>query len=118
MIANHVFAALAPLVPDERVYPHVAPLDTPRPYIEFFQVGGKVQSFIDKAMPSKRNARIQVEVTADDGDQATALIYAVEDALVQLTTMQVEALGAHINRDEPELNLFGRQQDFSCWADR
>jgi hypothetical protein len=118
VIREKLFAALVPLVPDERVFPGGAPLDTPRPYITYRQVGGEAVDFIDKATPSKRNARVQVNVWSDDGDEATALIYAVEDALRAVPGLQTTPLGAHFDRDEPDLNLYGRQQDFSVWADR
>lgn len=117
MIAEKVFTALSPLF-EARVFPGKAELDTPRPYATYRQVGGQAMSFIDKARPSKIHGRIQIMVFAESRDEATMLMYAVEDRLVADTTMQAEPIGAHVDRDDLELEYSGVQQDYSIWADR
>lgn len=116
MIATKLFAALAPLF-DGRVYPGTVPFDTPKPYITYVQVGGEDPSFIDGALHNKEHARMQLNLWHEDDELARNLIRQVRNTLVQATTMTARPIGAYIDRNEPDLGLFGKQQDFSIWAE-
>jgi hypothetical protein len=118
VISHQVFAALAPLVA-ERVFPGNPEFDTPRPFICYAFTGGDPVQFLDKSRGSKRNARIQVHVWADDFDQAEALMYAAEDALCGASGMDCSPLGEHRDADPPPGLLYaGKTQEFDVWADR
>ena len=113
-----ITTALTPLVAAGSVYPDIGPVNAPRPYITYQQAGGESVSFMERALPSKENARIQVSVYADTRAAAKALIKQVEAALAAATAFQATALGASIGTYEQDTKLYGSLQDFSVWSDR
>jgi len=114
-IEADIFATLKSLVTN-RVYRDITPqTDTALPRITFQQVGGQGVNFVDPTVPSKKNARFQVNVWAADRDAAAALSRQVEDALRVATILQTTVLGAPVAVHEPELGLYGTRQDFSFW---
>lgn len=101
-----------------RVYPDVAP-DAPQlPYITFQQVGGEVLNFLDRTLPSKLNARMQVNVWAATRLEACALAQQVEELFQLSLTLQASPLGAAVADFEEVGKLYGFRQDFSVWVDR
>jgi len=113
-IETALFAALRGLVGD-RVYPDVAPENSARPYITYQQAGGDAVNFVESTVPSKKNARMQVNVWADTRLQATTMGDLVEDALRTLTALQPTVLGAAIATYDEETKLRGTLQYFSLW---
>ena len=113
-IETALFAALRGLVAD-RVFPDVAPENTPRPYITYQQTGGDAVNFVENTIPSKKNARMQINVWADTRLQATAMCGSVEDALRTLVSLQPTVLGAAIATYDDETKLRGTLQYFSLW---
>lgn len=113
-IETALFAALRGLVAD-RVFPDVAPENTPRPYITYQQTGGDAVNFVEGTIPSKKNARMQINVWADTRLQATAMGGSVEDALRTLVSLQPTVLGAAIATYDDETKLRGTLQYFSLW---
>lgn len=99
-----------------RVFPDFAPTDTVKPYITYQQIGGAAPSFIEGALPSIRNARMQVNVWAATRSEATALMLLVESSLVATKTALPES--ALIAANDDDLGVRGCMQDFSIWADR
>lgn len=110
-----LFDALKGLV-SNRVYPDVAPEGAARPYITYQQVGGAGVNFLDPTVPSKKNARIQVNVWADTRMAAGDLSRQVEDALRTTVALQTTVLSAAVALHEPETKLRGTRQDFSVWS--
>lgn len=110
--------ALAALVAPGSVYPDLAPIDAPRPYITYQQVGGVPVVFLEHAMPSKKNGSYQINVWAENRAAAKALILQVESAMVLATAFQADAKSGVIDTYEPDTKLYGSQQDFSVWSDR
>lgn len=115
-LESAMFDALQALV-EGRVYPDVAPENTPRPYFTYQQVGGRAVNFVDSALPSKKNARVQVNVWAETRLQASALGRQAEDTLRVIPALQTTALSALVAVYEPETQLRGTRQDFSVWFD-
>ena len=109
-----IFNALQTLVVN-RVYPDVAPIGTVRPYVTYQQIGGQSVNFIDTAVPSKANARFQVNVWADTRAAAALLAGQVEQALRTAATLQTTVMGQPVATYEPDTLLFGTRQDFSFW---
>ena len=101
-----------------RVFPDWAPSDTPRPFAICQQVGGESVNFVDNTTPSKRNARVQINVWADSRLAATSLAKQVEDALILAANMQARPLGALIALHDADIEAYGAQQDFNVWAPR
>jgi hypothetical protein len=111
-VETEIFNALKALV-NNRVFPDVAPENTVRPYITYQQVGGQGVNFVDPTAPSKKNARIQINVWADKRSDAAILSRQVEDTLRNVS--QATVLGAPVAIYEPETKLRGTRQDFSFW---
>ena len=116
-VEENIVALLGPLV-SNRVYPDTAPAGEPRPHITFQQVGGESIHFMERAVPSKKNGRFQVNVWSDTRLEAADLALQVENAFLTATTMQATPLGSPIALHEDDLNFYGTQQDFSIWSDR
>ena len=110
-----IFDALQGLV-DTRVYPDFAPENTDRPYITYQQVGGDSINFLQQVVPSKANARFQVNVWADTRQAASDMALQAETALRMAADLQTIVLGAPVALYEPELNFYGTRQDFSVWS--
>jgi hypothetical protein len=102
-----------------RVFPGVAPEGTVTPYITYHSPGGgQAVNFVDGTQPSKKNARIQVNVW--DKSLATALQIAqrAETAMrAAAPTLSTTVLSDQACRYEEETKLHGTYQFFSCWAD-
>jgi len=113
-IESTLYAALQSMVVG-RVFPDVAPFATVRPYLTYQQVGGQSVNFIDPTLPSKANARFQVNVWADTRAEAAALSRQVEQALRSASALQTTVLGQPVASYEPEMLLYGTRQDFSFW---
>ena len=111
-----IFTLLGALV-SNRVSPDVAPPGTEKPYITYQQVGGDVVSFMETAMPSKRNGRFQINVWDTTRLSASALMRQAEVALVTSTALRAEVLGGAVSTYEEETQLYGSRQFFSIWFD-
>lgn len=115
MIEPSIVTALGALV-SNRVYPDVAPAGVALPYITYQQVGGEAVSFIEATKPSKKNARIQINVWSTTRSEAMNLIRDAEDTLI-LATLYGEPQGAAVARYDEDAKLYGAMQDFSFWFD-
>lgn len=101
-----------------RVYRDRAPQTvTALPRITFVRVGGVSINFLDSAtLPSKRNARVQVNVWDATRDGANALALQVDNALRAYLSLQTEVLGEPVSLAVDDQELYGTMQDFSVWA--
>lgn len=109
-----IFDSLRALVND-RVFPDVAPENTPRPYITYQQVGGESVNFVDATVPTKKNGRWQISLWCDTRLEAADLSRVIEDTLRVVPALQATVLGAPIARYDEETKLRGTMQDFSFW---
>lgn len=98
-----------------RVFRGTAPIGTEQPYVTYQRLGGQSVNFVDNAVPSMRNALVQVNVWGGDPDD---LIQQVELKLRSATDMQARPQGESRDADEPDMGLVGASQDFDIWADR
>lgn len=98
-----------------RVYPDIGPEGVEKPYITWQQVGGEPINFVGPGTPSKKNARVQVNVWAATRLDADQMAIQVEDTLRAATALQTTVLGSPMADYEPETKLRGSMQDFSLW---
>lgn len=101
-----------------RAFPDFAPTSTTRPYVTYQQIGGEVVNYLGREVPSKRNARFQVNVWADTRASATSTAQSIEDAIRLSTRFQASpesALTADFDADFP---VYSARQDFNIWGDR
>jgi Protein of unknown function (DUF3168) len=112
-----IYTALKSLV-NNRVYRDIAPQTViALPRITFQQVGGDAVNFLDPTVPSKKNARFQVNCWGERRDDVMALARDVEDTLRAYTVLQATVLGAPVALYEEETRLYGAMQDYSFWFD-
>lgn len=116
-VEAQIFTALGPLVAN-RVYPDVAPIGAARPFIVFSQVGGESISFLDSTLPDKKHGRFQIDVYADSRAVCAATALQVEAAMLAAGVFICKPLGAPVSTYEPDVLIFGSQQDFSIYSTR
>ena len=116
-VESIVFAALKDLVASAngayRCYADIAPTDTQRPYITYQQVGGQAPNTLG-GLSAVRNARMQVNVWADNRIGASSLMAQARGALTDAIRPCVP-IGAPVSVYEPDTHLYGARLDFSIW---
>lgn len=113
-VESVLYAALSPLV-SARVYPDIAPQGVLAPYITYQQVGGESVAFLEPGVPSKKNARMQINVWAETRLAANVLARQVEDLMLVTMSLQPTALGSFTAMQDEDSSLYGTRQDFSLW---
>lgn len=98
-----------------RVYPDVAPTDTPRPYVTWQQIGGDVINPLNNEPPGKRNASIQINVWSETRAEAISVINQIEDAMRVATAFLARPQAAAFNDYDHDMKRYGSQQEFSIW---
>lgn len=116
-IEQRVFELLRGFV-GGRVYPDVAPLDAPTPYITYQRVGGRADTYLGPELAGTKHARVQISIWGPDRLAVSSLADDVEDAFHTTRTMTAGPLGAAVSVYEDDTKLYGSRQDFSCWYDR
>lgn len=103
-----------------RVFPGGAPLDTPRPFLTWEQIGGDSLRYIEGTAAPQRLALLQINLWAATKAQAISLILAIEEALCTAPAFTASPNGAHQGRyeDAVEPPLYGAQQDFTVLGAR
>lgn len=115
-LESELVTVLQTVIP--RVYPDSAPAKTALPYCVYHQIGGEAPTFLDNAVPSKRNALIQIDIYYATRGAAKTAMLAVESALTLATSFQARPVGAMRGTLDDESDIRGASQDFSVWADR
>lgn len=100
-----------------RVYPDVAPTNTPRPYITWQQIGGLPVAWADKSTTPGGNAWVQINVWANTRIEAGELRKQVEDALILFAGFEARPQDSGTAQHEPDLTppAYGFRQDFDIW---
>jgi hypothetical protein len=101
-----------------KVFPDTAPPGEATPYIVYTQIGGEAPTFLEKAVPDKENALIQIEYWAATRLETKTKIKAIEQALVTATAFQASPVGAARAMYSDDVGLRGMSQDFTIWATR
>ncbi|MFT0167486.1 DUF3168 domain-containing protein [Paraburkholderia mimosarum] len=113
-----VFGALKSLVANGdgtcRCYPDIGPALATRPYITYQAVGGKSANYLNNTTAAQQNARIQVNVWADDRATANSLMQSVINALCP-PPIEATNIGAPASTWEFDTKLYGSRLDFSIW---
>jgi len=119
LLEEALFSVLSPLVAG-RVFPDVAPMDTPRPYVTYQQIGGDSVAYVGKDRPNIENALVQINVWGNARLEVSALRRSIEDELVAAVAFEARPSGASSSRHEPDMSppAFGARQDFSIWIAR
>lgn len=117
-LEQNIYARISPLC--ARVYPDVAPIGATQPYVTWQQVGGTSDTFIDSALPSKRNAEVQVNVWGATRQSVNDLMLSIESAFVTSPTAEFCAspTGAFVADYDIDNLIFSARQDFTIWNNR
>lgn len=116
-VEEHIYALLKDLV-SGRVFPDVADIATPRPYITYQQIGGDVPTYTEQSLTNKANGIFQINVFADSRMSAKSVAGQVEESLIASSALQVAIDSAPRSTYDEDMNLFGTMQDFNIWSDR
>lgn len=116
-IEADLFNAVQTLVAG-RVYPDLAPDAVVVPYVVYQQIGGESVSFLERAVPDKKNGRFQVAVWSTSRAEASALSLQIEAALVASTAFDAKPIGDRTAVYDRDAALRGTRQDFSIWSAR
>lgn len=117
MIEKAIYDLLKGMV-GGRVYPDVAPLNAPMPYITYQQVGGRSVTYLGRDLPGTLHAHMQVNVWGPDRLAVAGLARNIQDAFILTPSITTEPLGAPVSVYEEDTKLYGSRQEFSCWYDR
>ena len=112
-LETDIVALLGPLV-GGRCYSDESPDGAALPFIVYQGVGGQVVEFMEQAIGSEENIRLQVVVWSRTRLEANAIIRQARAAIIG-STMQVSTLGAAAWLSNEPLKLRGARQDFSIW---
>lgn len=88
-----LFALLSGVTP--RVFPDFAPTATPRPYVTFQQIGGRVLNQVANVAPGVRNAMVQINVWSNTRAEAMQVMYAIEAAMCTTSAFTADRAGRH-----------------------
>lgn len=116
-VEEAIYAVLGPLV-GGRVFPDVAPLDTPKPYITYSQVGGQSISYVENTVPDLKHGRFQFDMWCATRKACSALALQVESTLILSNALIARPEGAFTSRHDPDLNIYSAMQDFSIHSPR
>lgn len=98
-----------------RVYPDFAPVRTPRPYVTFQQIGGRVINPLANDAPGRRNAEMQITVWSNTRAESLQISRAIEDAMRAASAFQATPIAAAVADYDADIPVYGCRQDFSCW---
>jgi hypothetical protein len=107
-----LYTVLSAVTP--QVFPDFAPVDTPRPYATFQQIGGGVLNLVDNSPPGVRLPDVQVNVWADTRAEAMSVIRAIEDAMRAATAFTAIPSGDAMCDFDADVPVYGAHQDFRC----
>lgn len=111
-----LIGALDPLVAG-RVFPDVGPENVERPYITYQQVGGEPVNFLGGEVPSKSNARVQINVWGVSRQSVKEVARQAEAVLRATSGLSATVLTTGMGVYEPDTKLYGSMQDFSFWTE-
>lgn len=95
-------------------YPDYAPVDTPRPYGTFQQIGGPVINPIGGEASGLRSVEVQINVWSDTRAQARTLIRAVEAAMRAATAFDADPMAEPVDDFDADIPVYGSLQSFMC----
>ena len=123
-----LFSVLGPLVVG-RVFPDVAPLDTPKPYVTYQLIGGPSTRWLDGTAADKVRDLVQINVWGARRADVKQLARQIEDAmcasqLVTDTSFVAQPAGqarsdhSDMQLDDAPQGVFGSIQDFNVISKR
>lgn len=113
---SNLVALLKTLCP--RVFPDVAPYETPTPYITFQHIGGTPLRHLDNTPGGVRHTMLQVNTWAATRAEALTLCRAIEEALCASTDFTAKPDSEPIGDVDGDTDRRGCLQDFSIWSGR
>lgn len=96
-----------------RVFPTVAPIGTPKPYVVFQQMGGWVINPLDNSVPGLKNARMLIKVWGTDPQEVFLLSDQIEDAMRGAAGFKAHPDAARYSDYDSDLTLHMSEQEYS-----
>jgi hypothetical protein len=116
-VESDIFNAIKGLC-GNRAFPDAAPFTTARPYVTYTQVGGDPLSYLDDAVPDRKNGRFQFNAWGDTRLQCSTLMLQIEAAMITAAAFQARPVSAPNSSYDHDMLIYGSQQDFSVWSSR
>lgn len=113
---SDLVALLKTLCP--RVFPDVAPYDTPTPYITYQHIGGEPMRYLANDAANLRHTMLQINTWAATRAEALNLSRAIEEALCASTAFTARPDSEPIGDVDGDTDRRGCLQDYSIWAPR
>jgi len=113
---SDLVALLKTLCP--RVFPDVAPYETPTPYVTFQHIGGEPLRYVENTPTGIRHTMVQINVWSATRAEALTLIRAIEEALCASTAFTARPDSEPIGDVDGDTDRRGCLQDFSIWGPR
>lgn len=110
---SDLYAVLNAVAPGG-VYPDFAPVDTPRPYVTWQQIGGPSLNPLGGEASGLRSVEIQVNVWSDTRVQARTLIRAIEAAMRAATAFDADPMSEPVDDFDADIPVYGSLQSFMC----
>lgn len=108
---NTLLKAICP-----RVFPDLAELGTPLPFVTWQGVGGESISFLDNTTGDKRNTLMQINAFSTTRMQALQIIRDVENAMRATPAFICKPMGEPVSTFEPDTKTYGAFQRFDIWS--
>ena len=109
-----IFEVLGGLA-DGRVFPGIADLGTPTPYVTFRVISAPQINFVTGEKPAKRFVRVQVNVWARTSVEAFEVAMQAEDAIRSAADLQPEVLSGAVDTYDDVVKCRGAMQDFQMF---
>lgn len=101
-----------------RVHPDYAPPGTQAPWVTYQHIGGQALRHMEGTPVSIRHSALQIDVWHTTKALSLSMARAIEDAICTYAGWQAEPIGELTSSTEPDLAVYGSQQDFDIWAVR
>lgn len=109
-LESDLFTLLKTVCP--RVYPDQAPADVALPYMVWTIMGGDAIRPLNKTVPNRRSAIVQVSIWSVSRLEASTLILATDSAMRQATAFDAQAESEMVSISDPDTGYRGATQDF------
>jgi hypothetical protein len=110
---SDLYAVLNAVAPNG-VFPDFAPVETPRPYVTWQQIGGPMLNPLGGEASGLRSVEMQINTWADTRLQAMTLIRAIESAMRAAAAFNAVPLSEPVNDFDAEIPVYGSLQSFIC----
>lgn len=113
---TEIFTLLKAICP--RVFPDVAPPETPMPFITYSGIGGPSMRYASGEAMESHYPTIQVNTWSTQRSEALTMIRQAEEAICTATSINAEPQGEPLWQNDTHVGAYGCLQRFDVFATR